>query len=283
MKPRQKILNTSVSIVTYKDGLEELHECLQHYVKFIPPIKIYVIDNSPSNSLESISVNFGTRYVHRPDNPGYGAGHNIAIRNTLENGCDFHLVVNRDVWILENDFKSAIEYLTDNTNIGALNPKVIWPDGRFQKLCKLIPSPLDLIQKLLLGFTPLNYEFNYSWFDGSYTVNVPYLSGCCMFLRVDALRKVGLFDERFFMYPEDIDLSRRIASNYDTVMLHESIAIHDYGGHSKKSLRFLYLHITNMARYFNKWGWARDSIRKEINNSAISENRRRLQNLDRNI
>jgi GT2 family glycosyltransferase len=103
------------------------------------------------------------------------------------------------------------------------------------------------------------------------TMNVPYLSGCFMFLRVKALKEIGLFDERFFMYPEDIDLTRRIHSKYQTVFYPEVSVIHNHAQDSYKNYRMLWIHISNMVKYFNKWGWIFDSERRKVNNEYVRQ------------
>ena len=78
-----------------------------------------------------------------------------------------------------------------------------------------------------------------------------------MFLRCDSLRKVGLFDPRYFMYPEDIDLTRRINQHYRTVMYPAVEITHNHAQGSYHSTRLLWIHITNMIKYFIKWGLKR--------------------------
>jgi hypothetical protein len=96
-------------------------------------------------------------------------------------------------------------------------------------------------------------------------MDVPYLSGCFMALRVEALRKIGLFDERFFMYPEDIDLTRRMAECYRTTYFPKVRVVHDHARESYRNYRMLWVHIKNMIIYFNKWGWIYDQSRQKIN------------------
>jgi GT2 family glycosyltransferase len=102
-------------------------------------------------------------------------------------------------------------------------------------------------------------------------MNVPYLSGCFMFLRTEALKDVGLFDERFFMYPEDIDLTRRIHGKFRTVFFPEVSIIHHHAQSSYLNFRMLLIHIENMIKYFNKWGWIFDKERKKINREMESQ------------
>jgi GT2 family glycosyltransferase len=162
----------------------------------------------------------------------------------------------------------------NNTDIGHLMPKVLYPDGQIQYLCKLIPTPFDLIFR---RFLPENWtkkrrdKFELRASGYSKIMDVPYLSGCFMFLRTKALEEIGLFDERFFMYPEDIDLTRRIHRKYRTVFYPEVSVIHNHAQSSYKSLRMLWIHISNMIKYFNKWGWIFDNERKKINKAILNK------------
>ena len=99
-------------------------------------------------------------------------------------------------------------------------------------------------------------------------MNVPYLTGCFMFLRLSALEQVGLFDERYFMYPEDIDLTRRLHTRFLTLYYPYATVIHDHERASYKNLKMLMIHIVNLCRYFNKWGWIFDAERDRFNLSA---------------
>ena len=85
-------------------------------------------------------------------------------------------------------------------------------------------------------------------------MDVPYLSGSFMLLRTSALKEVGLFDERFFMYPEDIDLTRRIGAKYRTIFYPEVSVIHHHEKASYKSVKLLIIHVWNIMKYFWKWG-----------------------------
>ena len=91
-----------------------------------------------------------------------------------------------------------------------------------------------------------------------------------MFFRVAALKEIGLFDERFFMYPEDIDITRRMHERFRTVYYPKVCVIHDHAAESYKSARMLKIHMINMVKYFNKWGWFFDAQRKKVNRETLS-------------
>ena len=102
-------------------------------------------------------------------------------------------------------------------------------------------------------------------------MNIPILSGCFMFLRTEALEKVGLFDEHFFMYMEDFDLNRRIHCVYKTIFFPEAVVVHEYQKASYKNIKLLKAHIKSAIYYFNKYGWFFDKERKKANKKTLRD------------
>ena len=230
--------------------------------------KLYVIDNSPSDELgTSISViSDKIVYLFNGTNLGYGAAHNIGIKKAIEE--------NPDISFSKGIFKSLAMYMGENHNCGLVMPKVVYPNGDIQYLCKLLPTPWDLFGRRFLPLKKYNRNRNYKYeliFSGYDKIMwVPSLSGCFMFMRVDVLRKIGGFDERFFMYAEDLDLSRRIGTISDTIFNPNIIVMHGYDKGSYKSWKLLRFHIFSVFKYFNKWGWFFDSYRKDINKKCLN-------------
>ena len=160
-----------------------------------------------------------------------------------------------------------------NENVGNMMPKIKNVDGSIQRLCKLIPNPYDLIKRIIFK-NPMrfekNYEFSLKSFNYDKVAYIPYLSGCFMMLRISKIEKIGLFDERFFMYAEDLDLSRRIASKFDNIFFPECQVFHKHNADSKKNFKMFLIHALNMIIYFNKWGWFIDREKDIINQNTIS-------------
>lgn len=264
----------AISIVTYCTD----SSCLRSSLKCVYASKVSadvtVVDNSPNDNLRSICRDFPCNYVHNPSNPGYGAAHNIALKNSLDAAVDYHLILNADVVFSGDVLYKIMNFMDENKNIGQIMPKVLNPDGSIQKLCKLVPTPVDLILRRFLPYRlSSKSRKRFELWDSGYNkiMFVPYLSGCFMFLRCDVLKSVGIFDERFFMYPEDIDLTRRIASKFDTIFYPHVEVVHEHGAASYKSLRMLWIHIINIIKYFNKWGWIFDKDRERLNKKTLSK------------
>jgi GT2 family glycosyltransferase len=263
-----------ISICTYMTDIAVLHRCLMSITQSTIKAKIIIIDNSPSNAIrESIGHYEIVEYIHLPHNPGYGTAHNVAIKKSLQLGIDYHLVLNADVYFENHVIENILDFMNNNLHVAHLMPKVLNSDGTVQRLCKLVPNPIDLIfRRFLPSFFAKNQRRKFELWDSGYNkvMFVPYLSGCFMFLRCSALKEVGIFDERFFMYPEDIDLTRRIASKFDTIFFPEVTVIHEHGAASYKSFRMLLIHILNIIKYFNKWGWIFDNGRRVLNRKTLS-------------
>ena len=265
-------MSLNVSIVLYKHAVDEVLPLLNCLRKSPLVSEVFLIDNSPTVRDEFKALD--AIYIFNAKNIGYGAGHNIAIRQTLRHDVPYHLVLNPDV-VFESDILMKIAaFMNNNSNVGLLMPKVYYPNGEIQYLCKLLPTPFDLIFRRFLpkSWTEKRttiFELRSSGYNR--IINVPYLSGCFMFLRMEAVRQVGMFDERFFMYPEDIDLTRRIHRKYRTVFYPEVSVIHQHVQGSYLVGRLLFIHIKNMIKYFNKWGWIFDNERRIINKETLKQ------------
>jgi GT2 family glycosyltransferase len=265
-------MSISCSVVSYHNPPEEIADVLRS-VAATPGVTLTLIDNSRDDSLSAVARRFGVRYIHRPENPGFGAAHNIAIEDALASGATYHIVVNPDVSFGPDVIPTMRAYMESHSDIGLLMPDIRYPDGSRQHLCKLLPHPGDL---LLRRFFPLLYRLSgrldaYEMRDGGYdrTMEVPALSGCFMFLRTSVLRRVGGFDQRYFMYLEDVDLSRRVGSVARTVFFPAVSITHAYQKGSYKSSVLLSRHIRSAIRYFNKWGWFCDPHRAAVNRAAL--------------
>ncbi len=261
----------TASIVVYNQKAHELEMAVNSILGSTLHAFLYIIDNSVNDDLR---VNFEGRdnikYIFNNANLGYGKAHNIALREAIHTA-QYHLIINPDISFEQGTLEKIIAYADAHTNIGLLMPKVLYPDGQLQYLCKLMPTPFDLIMRRFIPdfLKPvfqqrlLAYELQHKNFGS--VMEIPNLSGCFMFLRCEALKTVGLFDEKYFMYLEDTDLSRRINSQYQTIYYPEAAIVHHYEKGSYKNYKLLMYHIRSAFYYFGKWGWAFDSTRDTIN------------------
>ena len=264
----------NISIVLYNPHWDEVNNLVSELILARCVRKVYLVDNSP-NKAKYEKPSDKVRYLwNEGKNLGYGAAHNIAIRESVWYKTPFHLVINSDIVVKHEDIETIFAFMVSNPKVGQLMPRVVYPNGETQYLCKLLPTPWDVFgRRFLPSFMTRRrnerYELRRSGYDKP--MNVPYLSGCFMFLRTDAVLKARLFDERYFMYPEDIDLTRTIHRDYITLYWPQVTIIHNHEQGSYKNPHLLKVHIINMCRYFNKWGWIWDKERRLFNRLTLQQ------------
>jgi GT2 family glycosyltransferase len=272
------MINLSVSIVLFNNKKNQLKKTINSFLNTNLNVKLYLIDNSTLDDLKIFSnIDNRITYIFNNANLGYGKTHNIALRKSIEENIPYHLVLNPDVYFEKGVLEELYNFMESNKDVGLVMPKVLYPNGNIQYLCKLLPTPLDLFGRRFLNFGPFKkflekrnkiYELEFSNYDK--IMEVPYLSGCFMFIRTEFLKKVGLFDERFFMYLEDTDLSRRIHMVAKTIYYPYVHIYHEYEKGSYKNLKLLSYHISSAIKYFNKYGWIFDKEREVINKRILN-------------
>ena len=263
----------SVSIVCYNTDCEELGRCLDSLKTSIVST-IYIVDNSSQSYIQDFCATHKNVEYIPSKNVGYGAGHNIAIRKAIENNEEYHLVLNSDVYFEPDTLDKLVEYLDSNKDVAQVQPRITYPDGTLQYTCRLLPTPLDLIFRRFLPKCVIEHRNNryiLAHYSHNTTLNIAYHQGSFMLFRTSCFKDVGLFDERFFMYPEDIDITRRMHSKYRTMYWPNVSVVHAHRAASYKSTRMLKIHIVNMVKYFNKWGWFFDSERRKVNREILKE------------
>ena len=214
------------------------------------------------------------RYIHN-QNLGYGASHNLAMQEAIEDGSVYHVVLNPDIYFEENVLSSLINFMNKNSDTAYVLPRVEYPNGELQYLCKLLPTPVDLIfRRFLPKGWGKNRDDRYCLKSSGYNkvMNPPCLSGCFMFMRLSILQENNIFfDDGYFMYCEDFDLIRRLHRVAKTLYFPDVTIVHDHARESYKSKKMLWAHIRSAVRYFNKWGWFYDRERRKMNKRVLGE------------
>ncbi|MDT3369898.1 MAG: glycosyltransferase family 2 protein [Bacteroidota bacterium] len=258
-------------IVTYKNNPVVLSRAINSFLDTSLNVKLYIVDNSPTNELKKLCSIPGVDYIFMNCNKGFGAGHNTILRSRHLMG-KYHLVLNPDIRFGKGTLETLYNYMEQDLTVGNIMPKVTYPNGSLQYLCKLLPTPIDWIVRMFIPLksikSKIDYNFEMRFADYNTIMNVPYLSGCFMFLRKSTIEDIGLFDEGIFMYGEDTDLNRRIYQKYKTLYYPKVTIIHDFEKGSHKNLRLLWIHIKAAIYYLNKWGWVFDNERTRINKAT---------------
>lgn len=257
--------DVTCSLVIYQNERKLLLDAIDSFLNTDLKIKLIIIDNSPTNILQDIKTDSRVLYMHNPANPGFGASHNVAIRKAIDLDSKYHLVLNPDIYFEKTTLEKLCEFMDANLNVGHVMPKVTYPNGEFQYLCKTNPTFFDLFAR---GFMPQFFKNilqkrmdKYEYKDQDYNkiiYDIPYLSGCFMFLRTSVLKKVGFFDDKIFMYLEDADLTRRFLEVSRTAYYPKAHVYHHFAKLTHKKIKFKWITVQSAFIYFNKWGWLKN-------------------------
>lgn len=267
---------TSGSIVLYKTDIPMVSEVIHSFFKGDSSGRVlYLVDNSPTDDLKVLKELYPNQidYIFCNANLGYGKAHNIAIRKSIEAGQKYHVVLNPDLSFESETIKGLEQFMDDNPDVGACIPDMTNQDGTRCYSSKLLPSvSIGVYRRFLPNSSKtkrLNEEYHLKFADNSKVFDIPSISGCFMFLRISALKEVGLFDERFFMYYEDIDFSRRIRKKFRVSHVPTVHAMHISGKAAYKSKKMLMILVKNGIKYFNKYHWFFDFEGKRMNEEAL--------------
>jgi GT2 family glycosyltransferase len=261
----------SASIVVYKTDAGQLRQVIDCYLNSVDAGQLLILDNSPTDQLRQLCHAPRVGYIFNGQNLGYGKAHNIALRRSIDVS-QYHLVLNADVYFEPDTLSKIIHFMDSHPQAALVMPKVFSADGNLQMLCKLLPTPLNLALRRFFPFeswfSKLNARYEMKSMGYDRVMDVPFLSGCFMFMRTSALKQVGLFDERYFLYAEDTDLSRRLHEQFQTLYFPGAEIQHVHARGSYKDLRLTLQNLKSAIQYFNKWGWFFDSDRRAINQRA---------------
>ena len=253
----------SVVIVSW-NARKFLEECLESLAAGACsyPMEVIVVDNaSTDGSPELVQQRFpNVRLIQTGANLGFAKGNNVGIR---ESRGRYLCLVNSDVRVLTGCITRLVDFMEGHPKTGMVGPRIIGGDGKLQRSCRGFPSLGNMFCRALA----LDEIFPHSAWAGGYLMpfwdhdtlrQVDILSGCFWLVRREALEQVGLLDEAFFMYGEDMDWCKRFSlQGWDLMFVPAAEAIHYGGGSSANApLRF---YIEKLRADFQYWrkhsGW----------------------------
>lgn len=268
-------IDINLSVVLYNTSDNDIKQLFDSLKYVNCRYRLIIVDNSPNDKLR---VNFNKEnimYIHNPDNPGFGASHNVALKISIENNVNYHFVINPDAFFTEDVISAMTEYMSKDNSIGMMMPQILNLDGTIQNLPKLLPSPYSVLLRKIKRPSVIYKKFidNYELRNVKNGViyNAPILSGCFTLFNMELLKKIGLYDDRFFMYFEDWDISRRMHLQYKTLYYPKVSVYHGYEAGANKSSKLFKVFVSSAMKYFNKWGWLFDKKRRQINNQALNQ------------
>ena len=262
----------SISIVIFSLDTLVLSKTIESVVKSAKKIpshldisRLYLIDNGDNekellNLIAQFSDSSLKIHLYSTDkNLGYGQAHNIAIDDTTDK---YHLILNPDVVISASSLVVGLNYLDQIDEVVAVSPSARDGDRNVQNLAKSYPSLLVLLLRALnLRFLNnlfseklSSYELREKIHNKEY-VEVEIISGCFMLCKTKALKLVGGFDQRYFLYFEDYSLSIELNKIGKIVYLPDMKIVHYGGNSSRKGFNHIRMFLSSMIKFFSRYGW----------------------------
>ncbi len=203
-------------------------------------LELILTENTPDPvPFETGAWSGPAQVIVNPGRKGFGANHNAAFARCRS---AYFCVANPDVRLLRDPFPPLIESLGGEA--AAVGPLVRNPAGEVEDSARRFPTVASLLQKLFAGTRRLDYP------AAGGALRVDWIAGMFMLFRADAFRAVGGFDERYFLYYEDVELCRRIG-RLGLQVLYDSRAeiIHDARRTSRRDPRYLRWHLSSILRF----------------------------------
>ena len=258
----------SASIVVYKGAEEALAAaasvlaCTKKY-----PLALYLIDNASPDGAAAVLMDAlanGTlkaapgqsvQVVCSEKNKGFGGGHNLVLSRLQS---DYHFVLNPDILLEMDTLSDMADWMEENPQAVMARPGLKFPTGEPQILPLQKCSAMALVYRQLPQLTFLKkYNNRYVMADADLTkpTEIEFCTGSFSMLRTSVYKKIGGFDEGYFMYVEDADLTQKARREGKVYLLPQFTAVHAWhraphtdGSHFKMQLK-------SMLRYFRKWGF----------------------------
>lgn len=256
--PRQLLL-VFVAFHPSPGEVDGLQDCLNDLDPAIG-YALVVNDHQPGEAVEALAAG-ADHVLYNRDNPGYGRAVNRLV-GRLPQLPPFLGVLNTDLLWSSGSFERCLTWLQQERDVVLACPNILDEAGTPQQLCKQHPTALGLFSRRFLpkSLKPRwlrRYDDWYVMADRDYNsvFEVPYLSGCCMLMRSEAFRLAGGFDERFFLYLEDADITRSLERFGRCVHLPVAGVIHGWGRGNYRNLGLMLVNLSSAWHYFRKWGW----------------------------
>lgn len=254
-----KKLDITASIVLYNENLEELTKTIHSFLNVPLRKKLYLIDNTKKKVFQNVFQQKEIEYIACGINIGFGAGHNKVI-NRINMTSNFHLILNPDVYFEKAVISNLILELKKDESLAMIAPKVLFPNGEHQYSCRRYPLFLELVAR---RFTFLKPIFKPTIFKGQYkdkdltnSFFADYVAGCFHLYKTSDFVALKGFDERYFLYMEDVDICKKIDALGKKKLYYPKEEIkHVLKQGSSKDLKLFFRHTSSAIKYFLKWGF----------------------------
>lgn len=245
----------SGSIVTYNNG-DIIQECIHSILEHTEDIDftLYVMDNgSTDETVDIIRKNFDrVRLICNETNTGFGHGHNTVL-SVMDS--DYHVVINPDITLNSDVIQELCGYLDEHPDVMMITPKILNEDGTQQYLPKYCPSIRYVIISKFKPFRYLRKKYTREQEELQVPTEVEFCTGCFFVMRSRDFKALQGFDQRFFMYCEDADLSRRVRQTGKIIFYPPVSVTHKWKRDNTGNLKGIFRFLSSLLKYFLKWGF----------------------------
>ena len=246
----------TASIVVYKENFKVLEKAIDSFLGSPLSKKLYVIDNSPSNEFKNKIQNDSVEYIYSNKNLGFGKGHN-SILHKLTSENKYHLILNPDVRFHPEILEKLVIKMESNESFSMIDPRVLNSNNELLYTARRYPSLFELIFRFLGIFKKFTIRGEYKNQNHKQSFSPDFVQGSFMLFKTEDLLRLEGFDERYFMYMEDVDICRKIdLSGKRKLYFPATEIIHTHRKGSSKEFRLFFIHISSIIKYFIKWGFS---------------------------
>ncbi len=245
----------SGSIVVYNkpdDASKTVESVLKHTGE---NFDLYVIDNaSPEKINEKLKGKFAANYIDLEENVGFGKGHNKVLDRI---DSKYHFIINPDILINENTISNMCRFMDSHPDVSIACPKVLHPDGTIQYIAKRKPSLMALVaRRIKLPFLrKVEDRYLAKEMDQDTEFEVDFCTGCFFVIRTDVFREIGGFDEDYFLYFEDADITMKAKQKGMAYYTPAADVVHFWHRETASSGSRFMTQLKSMFIYFGKWGF----------------------------
>lgn len=251
----KKKIDISATIVLYNQDIEEVTKAITSFLE--TPFyrkQLFLVDNSPvkSTALHNYPDPRVT-YIFNNQNLGFAKANNLIIPQ-IANTSSYHLILNPDTQFEPTVISKLINELKKDKELALIAPAVKFPDGKHQYNVRKYPTFFDLVIRKLKIFKKRIHNHEYRNINLSKPLYPEAIHGCFMLFKTEDFITIKGFDERYFLYMEDIDICKKIDAlgkkkrYYPEVVITHALK----KGSSKNNKLFLY-HLSSAVKYFLKW------------------------------
>ena len=252
----QEEKHITASIVVYKENLKVLENAIDSFLGSPLSKKLYIIDNSPSNEFKNKIQNDSVEYIYSNKNVGFGKGHN-SILHKLTSENKYHLILNPDVRFHPEILEKLVIKMESNESFSMIAPRVLNSNNELLYTARRYPSLFELILRFLGIFKKFTIRGEYKNQNHKQSFSPDFVQGSFMLFKTEDLLRLEGFDERYFMYMEDVDICRKIdLSGKRKLYFPATEIIHTHRKGSSKEFRLFFIHISSIIKYFIKWGFS---------------------------